>query len=75
MERNLSRRYEVGFPIYQEDLKNEIIEMMRIQWRDNTKARNINKIQNNTFKKSQAVSKRRAQMDLYQYFKEKEEGN
>jgi polyphosphate kinase len=73
MERNLSRRYEVGFPIYQKDLKEEIIEMMRIQWRDNTKARNINKIQNNTFKKSQALSKRSAQLDLYQYLKEKEE--
>ena len=75
MERNLSRRYEVGFPIYQKDLKEEIIEMMRIQWRDNTKARNINKIQNNTFKKSQALSKRSAQLDLYQYLKEKEENH
>ncbi|MFN5370228.1 MAG: polyphosphate kinase 1 [Bacteroidia bacterium] len=71
MERNLSRRFEVGFPIYQPELKREIIEMMEIQWRDNSKARIINKMQNNAYRKTQAQTKRRAQTDLYSYLKEK----
>ena len=71
MERNLSRRFEVGFPIYQEDLRNEILEIMRLQWRDNTKARVINKIQNNTYRKSIAKERARAQIDIYEYLAEK----
>jgi polyphosphate kinase len=71
MERNLSRRFEVGFPIYQEDLRNEMIHLMNLQWKDNCKARTINKIQNNAYRKSKAIEKRRAQMDIYQYLKEK----
>ena len=69
MERNLSRRFEVGFPVYHPELKREIMEMMEIQWRDNSKARIINKIQNNTYRKTQAQTKRRAQTDLYVYLK------
>jgi polyphosphate kinase len=72
MERNLSRRFEVGFPIYQDNLKQELIDLFLIQWRDNTKARIINKAQNNSFKKSQAVLKKRGQMDIYAYLKDKQ---
>jgi polyphosphate kinase len=72
MERNLSRRFEVGFPIYQDNIKQELIDLFLIQWRDNTKARIINKAQNNSFKKSQAVLKKRGQMDIYTYLKDKQ---
>jgi len=71
MERNLSRRYEVAFPIYDETLKKEVIEMLRIQWKDNTKARVINKIQNNTYRKSTAKVRVRAQIDIYKFLKQK----
>lgn len=71
MERNLSRRFEVGFPIYQEDLRNEVLEIFRLQWRDNTKARLINKIQNNSYRKSIAKERARAQIDIYEYLAEK----
>jgi polyphosphate kinase len=71
MERNLSRRFEVGFPIYQEDLRNEVLEIFRLQWYDNTKARIINKIQNNTYRKSVAKERGRAQIDIYQYLSDK----
>jgi polyphosphate kinase len=71
MERNLSRRYEVAFPINDEKLKKEVIEMLRIQWKDNTKARVINKIQNNTYRKSTAKVRVRAQMDIYKFLKQK----
>jgi polyphosphate kinase len=61
----------VGFPVYQADLKRELMEMMEIQWRDNSKARIINKMQNNSYRKTQSQTKRRAQIDLYTYLKGK----
>ncbi|MDO5018107.1 MAG: polyphosphate kinase 1 [Lagierella massiliensis] len=42
MTRNLVRRVEVIVPIYDEFIKNKIIEYMDIQWKDNTKARIMN---------------------------------
>ena len=47
------------------------MEMMEIQWRDNSKARIINKMQNNSYRKTQSQTKRRAQIDLYAYLKGK----
>ena len=73
MERNLSRRFEVGFPINDESLKNEIIDILKIQWKDNVKARIINKIQNNSYKKSVAKNRTRSQIETYHYLEEKTE--
>jgi polyphosphate kinase len=73
MERNLSRRFEVGFPVYNPELKEEILEILRIQWKDNVKVRIINKIQNNTYRKSTAKIKTRAQTDIYDYLADKAE--
>ncbi|MGZ3753539.1 MAG: polyphosphate kinase 1, partial [Mucilaginibacter sp.] len=42
MTRNIDNRVEVGFPIYNEDLKKEIRDIINIQLEDNTKAREIN---------------------------------
>jgi polyphosphate kinase len=69
MERNLSRRYEVAFPILNPELKKEVIDLMKLQWRDNTKARIINQIQNNTYRKSVAKARSRAQTDSYSLLK------
>lgn len=71
MTRNLSRRFEVGFPIYDENLKQEIIDIINLQWRDNTKSRVINKIQNNTYRKSTAKQRVRSQIDIHRYLKSK----
>lgn len=38
MKRNLYRRIEVGFPIYDPQVKNEILKILRFQIADNTKA-------------------------------------
>lgn len=73
MERNLSRRFEVGFPIYNPELKEEILEILKLQWKDNVKARIINKIQNNTYRKSVAKHKTRSQIEIYEYLSEKAE--
>jgi polyphosphate kinase len=71
MERNLSRRFEVAFPIYDENLKAEVLEILRIQWKDNIKARIINKIQNNSYRKSVAKVRTRSQIETFDYLSEK----
>jgi polyphosphate kinase len=47
MIRNLHRRIEVCFPIYQDDLKSEIINLTNLQLRDNTQSVIINDQGNN----------------------------
>lgn len=71
MERNLSRRIEVAFPIYDEKLKAEIMDFVNLQWKDNVKARIINRLQNNTYRKSEAKTKIRSQVAFYEYLKSK----
>lgn len=71
MERNLSRRFEVAFPVNDADLKQEVIDILNIQWKDNVKARTINKIQNNSFRKSQSPIKIRSQIEIYKYLKDR----
>ncbi|MCT4614871.1 MAG: polyphosphate kinase 1 [Marinifilaceae bacterium] len=41
MNRNLHRRIECSFPIYDKDISREIIDILKIQLRDNYSARNI----------------------------------
>ena len=41
MTRNLDRRIEVGFPINDNKLKNQILKVFEHQWKDNVKARKV----------------------------------
>ena len=41
MERNLSHRVETAFPLFNQELKNDVHRLMMIQWSDNTKARKL----------------------------------
>lgn len=38
MTRNLHRRVEIMFPIYQNNLKKQLIELLHLYWKDNTKS-------------------------------------
>ena len=49
MNRNLSRRVEIAFPVYDEDVRNEIREALSIQLADNVKARIIDAGQSNAY--------------------------
>ncbi|MCB0791957.1 MAG: polyphosphate kinase 1 [Flavobacteriales bacterium] len=49
MERNLDRRVEVAFPVLDRDLRQEVIDLVELQWRDNVKARRIDKEQRNPY--------------------------
>lgn len=71
MARNLDHRVEVGFPILDEKVKSEILDIINIQLKDNTKAREINELNNNRYRKSGTKSLNRAQTDIYSYLKYK----
>ncbi len=70
MTRNLDNRVEVGCPIYDEDIKNELIDTFEISWRDNVKARIFDDEQDNKYKRDD-LPKLRSQFAMYDYFVEK----
>ncbi|HLF64293.1 MAG TPA: polyphosphate kinase 1 [Saprospiraceae bacterium] len=69
MERNLSFRIETTFPVYDARIKRLIHEIMRIQWRDNVKARHIHFENNNTYRKTSQDLSIRSQEETYYFLK------
>jgi polyphosphate kinase len=70
MVRNLSRRVEVAFPIYNVELQNEIRKTMELQLEDNTKARIIRSGEENRYKRLTSKLKIRSQIATYEYLKQ-----
>ena len=70
MTRNIEKRVEVACPIYQEDLKKQILDTLYISDNDNVKTRLINHNSQNKFENN---SKKiiRSQLNTYSYFKKK----
>ncbi len=73
MTRNMDNRIEVGCPIYDEDLKQRIIDIFDIQFRDTTKARIIDKEQSNKRVPRGNRKKLRSQIEIYNYLTELED--
>ncbi|RYE16542.1 MAG: polyphosphate kinase 1, partial [Sphingobacteriaceae bacterium] len=71
MTRNLDHRVEVGFPVLDQNLQQEIKAIVNIQLHDNTKAREINSLNNNRYHKTDDKQKIRSQFDTYTYLKQK----
>ncbi len=71
MRRNLSRRIETAFPILSPDIKQEIIDILTIQLKDNVKACFIDENLVNNFKHDNSPNKIRAQECIYAYLKKK----
>jgi polyphosphate kinase len=68
MVRNLDRRIEVTCPVYDPEIKRELIQMLQIQLKDNVKSRIIDEVQDNKY--VQNNEKRiRAQNAFYYYLK------
>lgn len=67
MTRNIDNRVEVSCPIYDHDIKTELLNLYDICWQDNVKARYINQIQDNSYRNNEAT-KVRAQFDTYNYY-------
>ena len=70
MTRNIENRVEVGVPIYQDHVKQELIEVFDLCWNDNQKARIFSAKQDNAYKKNKKTAIR-SQFALYDYFKSK----
>ena len=72
MTRNIHERIEVGCPIYDYDIKNQIIDTFSITWNDNVKSRIINSKRKNILKNNKRPIIR-SQMAIYQYYKSRME--
>jgi polyphosphate kinase len=70
MTRNIENRVEVSCPIYDEDIKNEIIDTFNICWSDNVKARILNDSQENQYRVNDN-EKVRSQFAIYDYYLKK----
>lgn len=71
MKRNLNRRIEVVFPIYDSGIKRIVKDIIEIQLKDNVKARRIitdGKIKYSIEKSDKAI---RSQIEVHKYLKEK----
>ena len=70
MTRNISFRVEVGCPIYDETIKQELIDTFEISWADNVKARVIDQAQDNHYR-PHTLPAQRSQIALYEYYQQK----
>lgn len=71
MSRNFEHRVEVGFPVLDEEVKQEIRDIIEFQLQDNVKARDITRLNNNKYHKNRMNTKVRAQVQTYNYLKNK----
>jgi polyphosphate kinase len=71
MQRNFDHRIEVVCPILNEEIQQELMDMMQIQMKDNTKSRYLGPDNLNTYRSNEGTGKHRAQFEIYDYFKEK----
>jgi polyphosphate kinase len=72
MTRNIENRVEVSCPIYDDDIKQEIIDSFNISWNDNVKSRLINTSNENEYKINDN-EKIRSQFAIYDYYLKKSE--
>ncbi len=76
MPRNFDTRVETIFPVYEEKLRQQLLEYFHIQWSDNTKARILDRNLENRYRSASASGsgkkekKRRAQFDTETYLRE-----
>ncbi|MGL4861028.1 MAG: polyphosphate kinase 1, partial [Enterobacteriaceae bacterium] len=69
MTRNIDYRIEVGVIIYDPELKQQLIDIMEIQFSDNVKARYLDKELSNWYVPCGRKPRIRSQMAIYDYLK------
>lgn len=67
MTRNIDQRVEVGVPIYNARIKQQMMTILDLQWNDNVKARIIDKKQSNPYVKRGNKKSIRSQQAIYDY--------
>ncbi|MFT4972696.1 MAG: polyphosphate kinase [Saprospiraceae bacterium] len=73
MVRNLSFRVETAFPIYDTNVRRQVLDMLDIQWSDNVKARILDAKMKNEYQKDGQELAIQSQVETYFYFKRREE--
>lgn len=67
LPRNIDRRVEVTCPIYDTNLKRELIDLFSIEWKDNVKARRI--VDGKEFRNQNGLPPWRSQLEKGLYLK------
>jgi len=65
MKRNLSRRVEVAFPVYDKEIQKQLQKMIDMQWHDTQKARIIDQKQSNAYRPVSGEKNIRSQYEIY----------
>jgi polyphosphate kinase len=69
MTRNIDYRIEVIAPVLNVEIRQQLIDLMELQWQDNTKARIFDADQNNNFRTVEANQRKlRSQITARDYF-------
>jgi polyphosphate kinase len=71
MTRNLDHRIEVGCPVLDPGIQDELLDMLEIQWADNVKARFIGKKGENHYRTATDEEPVRSQVATYEYFRQR----
>jgi len=71
MSRNLDRRVEVAVPIYDSEIREELLDFFNLQWQDNTAARILDNDLNNRIKDQDKVPRIKSQLGFYDYLRER----
>jgi polyphosphate kinase len=71
MPRNFDHRIETTMPVEDDSLKQELMDMLQIQIRDNTKARHLMKDRFNQYRRLHNDEKVQSQVEIYHYLKNK----
>jgi polyphosphate kinase len=75
MERNIDHRVEVGCPIYDETLKERIIHILDLHFKDNVKSRIIDKNNSNKYVTNNSKTKVRSQIAIHEYLRTEEKND
>ncbi len=71
MVRNFDHRIEVACPVFDKSLQNELLTILQIQLRDNTKARVISQENPNQYKTGISGMRYNSQEEIYKFLKDK----
>jgi len=71
MTRNIDERVEVSCPIYDQDIKKELIDVFNIGWRANVKARIHSEELDNKYVSNEGKKDFRSQQEMYKYYQRK----
>lgn len=71
MMRNLNKRVEAAFPVYDESIKKEVKQILQMELMDSVKARTIDKQLKNSYKKSDDQKPFESQIEIYRWLQQK----